>query len=69
MGKKYLSEGDGIDTADHPSFRDPVYVQRRKFISNIALSYSILDQSIPNIEYTEEENLEEYNNQILLDFE
>ena len=25
IGKRVLSEGDGIQEADHPSFRDPVY--------------------------------------------
>ena len=25
IGKKVLAEGDGIQEADHPSFRDPVY--------------------------------------------
>jgi len=33
IGKRTLSEGDGIQEADHPSFRDPEYKKRRSFIT------------------------------------
>jgi len=33
IGKRILGEGDGIQEADHPSFRDPVYRKRREFIA------------------------------------
>lgn len=55
IGKKILSEGDGIQEADHPSFRDPVYRKRRDYISRVALDYRINDPAIPSIEYTADE--------------
>jgi phenylalanine-4-hydroxylase len=30
IGKRVLSEGDGIQEADHPGFRDEAYKKRRK---------------------------------------
>ena len=33
IGKRVLSEGDGIQEADHPGFRDPEYRKRRDYIS------------------------------------
>jgi len=33
IGKRILGEGDGIQEADHPSFRDPEYIKRRAFIA------------------------------------
>jgi len=32
IGKRILGEGDGIQEADHPGFRDPVYRERRDMI-------------------------------------
>lgn len=55
IGKKVLSEGDGIQEADHPSFRDPVYRQRREFIASHAFHYNVNDEDIPSIKYTEQE--------------
>ena len=51
IGKKTLSEGDGIQEADHPSFRDPEYRKRREEITNVALAYRMTDKSIPTIDY------------------
>ena len=51
IGKRTLSEGDGIQDADHPGFRDKVYQARRKEITDVALSYKI-GEDIPRIEYT-----------------
>jgi len=55
IGKRVLSEGDGIQEADHASFRDPEYRARRKEITDVALNYNIRDGAIPDIEYTENE--------------
>lgn len=55
IGKRVLGEGDGIQEADHPSFRDPEYRKRRDFITSHAFSYNVNDESIPSINYTEEE--------------
>ena len=33
IGKRILSEGDGIQDADHPGFRDPEYRKRRDEIN------------------------------------
>jgi hypothetical protein len=33
VGKRILSEGDGIQETDHPSFRDKDYKKRRDFIA------------------------------------
>jgi tryptophan 5-monooxygenase len=54
IGKKTLGESD-IGECDHPSFRDPVYRERRKFITDKALTYNIRDTEIPRIEYNENE--------------
>lgn len=53
IGKKTLTEGDGIQESDHPSFRDPEYKARRDFIAQLAFDYKISDQEIPSIDYTE----------------
>ena len=55
IGKKILGEGDGIQEADHPSFRDPVYRARRAEITNIAMDYRINDSHIPYVDYNEDE--------------
>jgi len=52
IGKRTLGEGDGIQESDHPSFRDPVYRERRNFISQLAFDYRISDAKIPDVEYT-----------------
>jgi hypothetical protein len=49
IGKRVLSEGDGIQEADHPSFRDMDYRKRREFIASHAFSYNINDETIPSI--------------------
>lgn len=43
IGKKVLSEGDGIQESDHPSFRDKEYRKRRDSITNVALKYNLSD--------------------------
>ena len=50
-----MGEGDGIQESDHPSFRDPVYRERRQFIANKAFEYNINDDKIPMVDYTENE--------------
>ena len=55
IGKRILSEGDGIQEADHPSFRDQDYRKRREFIASHAFSYNVNDENIPSIQYTAEE--------------
>ena len=55
IGKRILSEGDGIQEADHPGFRDPEYKARRDYISKVALDYSVTDLRIPMVEYNEQE--------------
>lgn len=55
IGNKLLAEGDGIQEADHPSFRDPEYRKRREMIARAALDYRLSDDEIPRINYTDEE--------------
>ena len=55
IGKRVLGEGDGIQEADHPSFRDRVYRARREHIAQVALDYNLHDKSIPTIDYTADE--------------
>jgi tryptophan 5-monooxygenase len=54
IGKKVLGESE-IGEADHPSFRDPVYRERRQFITDIAFTYNIRDLAIPRVDYNENE--------------
>jgi hypothetical protein len=55
IGKKLLSEGEGIEMTDHPGFNDPEYKKRRNDIMQLALNYHMYDFEIPRIEYTKEE--------------
>lgn len=54
IGKRTLGEGEGIQEADHPSFRDPEYRKRRDYIAKVAFDYR-MGQPIPNIAYTDHE--------------
>ena len=55
IGKRVLSEGDGIQDADHPGFRDEEYRRRREEITSIAFDYNI-EEEIPCVKYNETEN-------------
>ena len=39
IGKRILSEGDGIQESDHPGFRDEAYKKRRSEITQLAMDY------------------------------
>lgn len=54
IGKRILSEGDGIQEADHPGFHDLAYRKRREQVCNNALDYQ-MHQPIPSLVYTSEE--------------
>lgn len=54
IGKRVLSEGDGIQDADHPGFRDEVYKKRRNEITQIAMDYKV-GEAIPRLTYTQTE--------------
>lgn len=54
IGKKILSEGDGIQDADHPGFRDAAYRSRREEINAISGGFT-MDQEIPRVTYNDEE--------------
>ena len=56
IGKKLLQKGSGITDVDHPGFRDPEYMDRRELIAQISSSYSMADEELPRVEYTETEN-------------
>jgi len=49
IGKTTLGEGDGIQEADHPGFRDEEYKKRRDYISKVSRNYMINDKEIPSI--------------------
>lgn len=55
IGKRTLGEGEGIQAADHPSFRDLEYKKRRDYIAAVAFDYKVNDAEIPAIAYTEQE--------------
>ena len=55
IGKTVLGEGEGIQEADHPSFRDKEYRERRKMIADVAFNYHFSDPHIPYVDYTEKE--------------
>lgn len=50
IGKRILGEGDGIQDADHPGFRDPEYRKRRDEITRIAMDFKI-GEEIPRLVY------------------
>lgn len=52
--QKFQVEFDGLNK-DHPSFIDKKYRERREYIGSIALDYK-MGQSIPRVEYTNEED-------------
>lgn len=54
IGKRVLSEGDGIQAADHPGFRDEEYKKRRREITELAFKYKV-HEPIPGLVYTEDE--------------
>ena len=50
-----MTQGDGIEYIDHPSFSDPEYVKRRNYIASIAFGYKMSDTVIPGVDYTDDE--------------
>ena len=52
IGKRTLTEGDGIQDADHPGFRDPLYIARRSEVTQMALDYKMVEP-IKRMEYTQ----------------
>ena len=55
VGNKVLVLGDGILDVDHPSFRDPVYRDRRIYIGSLASQHKVHEE-IPYLKYTKNEN-------------
>jgi phenylalanine-4-hydroxylase len=54
IGKRILGEGDGIQAADHPGFRDEAYKKRRAEITELAFSYKV-GEPISRIKYNDAE--------------
>lgn len=54
IGKRILTEGDGIQESDHPGFHDKEYRERRDFVTKIAFDYKV-GKPIPTLDYTEAE--------------
>ena len=54
IGRKVLDESE-IGERDHPSFRDQEYRKRRGFITDLAFKYNVRDESIPTVDYNENE--------------
>ena len=54
IGKRILSEGDGIQDADHPGFRDPEYRKRRDEINQISVDNKI-EEPIATVDYNQTE--------------
>ena len=54
IGKRILSEGDGIQESDHPGFHDKAYIARRDVVCAHARDY-LMHEPIPNLVYNDEE--------------
>lgn len=54
IGKRVLSEGDGIQEADHPAFRCEIYKKRRAEVTQMAMDYKMCEP-IPRMEYQQHE--------------
>jgi len=54
IGKQTIGEGEGgIQEVDHPQFRDKEYIKRRDEIAAISMAYSMADEKMPHLEYTD----------------
>jgi len=54
IGKRILSEGDGIQESDHPGFKDPEYRARRDEINLISTNNEIM-KPIATVDYNDRE--------------
>lgn len=52
-----MGAGDGIQESDHPGFNDKDYRIRRAEIAQAALNYKLKDESLPFINYNENEKI------------